>query len=150
MPKDASPEMADMPELSSSSLFDVSGKVGLVTGGGTGIGKMIAAAYVRNGAKIYIASRKLEDLQKQAAAISSLAPSGGKGPACIALQADVSTKAGCDALAEQIKQKESHLDILVNNAGVTWGAKIDDFPEAKGWDKTFALNVKSQFYLTVA
>jgi NAD(P)-dependent dehydrogenase (short-subunit alcohol dehydrogenase family) len=152
MPKDGSPEINDMPELLGSSIFDVSGKIGLVTGGGTGIGKMIAAAYVRNGAKIYIASRKLGDLEKQAQAISSLAPSGGKnkGPACIALQADVSTKAGCDALAAQIKEKESHLDILVNNAGVTWGAALDDFPEAKGWDKTFALNVKSQFYLTVA
>lgn len=148
MPKDAAPDI--MPELATSSIFDVRGKIALVTGGGSGIGKMMAAAYIRNGAKVYIASRKLDDLKKQAEVLSKLAPSLLNGPACIALQADVSSKAGCDALADQIKLKESHLDILVNNAGVTWGAAMDDFPEAKGWDKTFALNVKSQFYLTVA
>ena len=149
MPKDAAPD--EMPELAVSTIFDLTGKVGLVTGGGTGIGKMITAAYVRNGAKIYIASRKLGDLKKQAEALSKLSPAGKvSGPACIALEADVGTKAGCDALAAQIKERESSLDILVNNAGITWGAPLDDFPEAKGWDKTFALNVKSQFYLTVA
>ena len=151
MPKDAAPEV--MPELAAASIFDLTGKVGLVTGGGTGIGKMITAAFIRNGAKIYIASRKKADLDKQAAALSKLSPSGaiqGGDAACIALEADVSTKAGCDALAKQIIEKESKLDILVNNAGLTWGAPMDDFPEAKGWDKTFAMNVKSQFYLTVA
>lgn len=114
---------------------------------------MIAAAYIRNGAKVYIASRKLADLQRQAASLSKLAPKdspfAGKD-ACVALEADVATKAGCEALAKQVKEKESRLDILVNNAGLTWGAPIDDFPEDKGWDKVFALNVKSQFYLTVA
>jgi NAD(P)-dependent dehydrogenase (short-subunit alcohol dehydrogenase family) len=149
MPKDAAPEV--MPELAASSIFDLGGKVGLVTGGGTGIGKMITAAFIRNGAKIYIASRKLGDLQKQAEILSKLSPPGKvNGPACIALEADVGSKAGCDALAAKIIEKEPKLDILVNNAGLTWGAPMDDFPEAKGWDKTFALNVKSQFYLTVA
>lgn len=101
---------------------------------------------------VYVASRKLEDLERQAAALSKLAPSnnGISGPACIAIQADVATKAGCDKLAAEIKKRESKLDVLVNNAGITWGAPIDDFPEEKGWDKVFALNVKSQFYLTVA
>ncbi|PWN93847.1 putative NADPH-dependent beta-ketoacyl reductase [Acaromyces ingoldii] len=149
MPKDAAPDT--MPELAATTLFDVSGKVGLVTGGGSGIGKMMAAAYIRNGAKVYIASRKLPELEKQAAALSALSPKGKvNGPACIPLEADISTKAGCDALAKQIKERESQLDILVNNAGLTWGAPLTDFPEAKGWDKTFAMNVKSQFYLTVA
>lgn len=149
MPKDAAPDV--MPELAAASIFDLKGKVGVVTGGGTGIGKMITAAFIRNGAKIYIASRKLDDLKKQAEGLSKLSPSGSvQGPACIPLQADVSTKDGCDALAKQVIEKESKLDILVNNAGLTWGAPMDDFPEAKGWDKTFAMNVKSQFYLTVA
>jgi len=150
MPKDAAPEV--MPELGAQRLFSLDGKVALVTGGGTGIGKMIAATYVRNGAKVYIASRKLPDLQKVAAQLSKLSPSDpeGKKGMCIALQADVGSKAGCDALAEQIKKAESRLDILVNNSGLTWGAAMTDFPEQKGWDKVFDLNVKSQFYLTVA
>lgn len=72
-------------------------------------------------------------------------------PSVIALQADVGDKAGCYALAEAIKSAgEKSLDILINNSGITWGGVLDDFPEEKGWDKVFHLNVKSQFYLTVA
>ncbi|KAK0555593.1 hypothetical protein OC861_000180 [Tilletia horrida] len=149
MPKDAAPDV--MPELDLGTLFSVKGKVALVTGGATGLGKMISATFVRNGAKVYIASRKIEDIKRVADQLSALSPKGAvQGPACIGLQADVGTKAGCDALADQIKAKEQSLDILVNNAGITWGAPLDNFPEDKGWDKVFHLNVKSQFYLTVA
>ncbi|CEH16987.1 rhamnolipids biosynthesis 3-oxoacyl-reductase [Ceraceosorus bombacis] len=140
MPKDVSPET--MPELSSSHIFSVKGKVALVTGGGSGLGKMMATALVRNGAKVYIASRKIDELKKQAEAMQQLAPSGS---------AYVGSKAGCYALADAIKSAgEKSLDILVNNSGITWGGMLDDFPEEKGWDKVFHLNVKSQFYLTVA
>lgn len=113
---------------------------------------VMAAALVRNGAKVYIASRKMPQIEKTSKQLSELSPSdsGISGPACIPLTADVSTKAGCDALADQLKQRESNLDILINNAGATWGAPMDNFPEDKGWDRTFNLNVKSQFYLTVA
>lgn len=114
---------------------------------------VMAAAYIRNGAKrIYIASRKLDDLQRVADQLSKLSPNAGSsdGPACVAIQADISSKAGCDALANEVKKRETELDILVNNAGLSWGAPMDDFPEDKGWDKTFHMNVKSQFYLTVA
>jgi len=112
----------------------------------------MAAALVRNGAKVYIASRKLPAIEKSANELSALSPSdsGISGPACIPITADVSSKAGCDDLASKIKEKESHLDILINNSGATWGAPLDNFPEEKGWDRTFNLNVKSQFYLTVA
>jgi NAD(P)-dependent dehydrogenase (short-subunit alcohol dehydrogenase family) len=146
MPKDAAPDV--MPNLGLDALFSMKGKVALVTGGATGIGKMIAAAYVQNGAKVYIASRKLSDLERVAAQLT--AAGKANGGQCLPLQADVATKAGCDALADQVKQRESRLDVLVNNSGLSWGAPMTDFPEASGWDKVFALNVKSQFYLTVA
>lgn len=99
---------------------------------------------------VYIASRKLEDLKKVAEKLNVTSPNKGSGPACIPVQADIGSKAGCDALAKYVKDNETELDILVNNSGLTWGAPMDDFPEDKGWDKTFHLNVKSQFYLTVA
>ncbi|KAN0065953.1 hypothetical protein ACQY0O_001087 [Thecaphora frezii] len=151
MPKDHAPET--MPELGASALFSLSSKTALVTGGATGIGKMISAAFVRNGCKVYIASRKLDDLQRVATQLSHLAPAqetSNRGAMCIAIQADVATKNGCDLLAQEIRKREQRIDILVNNSGLTWGAPMTDFPEEKGWDKVFALNVKSQFYLTVA
>lgn len=55
-------------------------------------------------------------------------------------------KDGCDALIAEIKKRESKLHILVNNSGVTWGAPYDNFPETKGWDNIFNVNVKSIFY----
>jgi NAD(P)-dependent dehydrogenase (short-subunit alcohol dehydrogenase family) len=56
------------------------------------------------------------------------------------------SKAGCDALIAEFKKHESKLHVLVNNSGITWGAPFHDFPEEKGWDNVFAVNVKSIFY----
>ncbi|KAJ3014027.1 UNVERIFIED_CONTAM: hypothetical protein HDU68_000456 [Siphonaria sp. JEL0065] len=139
-----------MSDLSIPSLFSVARKVALVTGGGTGIGKMIAAALAQNGAKVYIASRKLKVVQEAAAEINACPQTKASGGECIALQADLTDKAKTDALATQIKQREQKLHILVNNAGISWGASLLDFDEKNGWDKLMAVNVKSLFYLTTA
>ncbi|KAI0083787.1 rhamnolipids biosynthesis 3-oxoacyl-reductase [Irpex rosettiformis] len=132
-------------DLSVSNLYNIKGKVALVTGGGSGIGTMFASAYVQNGAKVYIASRKEKQLKEVADALDK------KGPgSCHYIVADVSSKAGCDALAEELKRRESKLHILVNNSGATWGAPYNDVPEKEGWDRVMSLNVKGVFYLTVA
>ncbi|KAJ3328875.1 hypothetical protein HDU93_001241, partial [Gonapodya sp. JEL0774] len=133
------------PDLSIDSIVNVKDKVVLVTGAGTGIGKMLAAAYIQNGAKVYIASRKKQVIEETAAELNAMGP--GK---CIPLVADLTTKAACDALAGEIKKREPKLHILVNNAGVSWGAPLEEYPEKQAWDNLFALNVKSIFYLTVA
>ncbi|TPX35735.1 hypothetical protein SmJEL517_g01959 [Synchytrium microbalum] len=132
-----------MATLAIENLFSVKGKVALVTGGGTGIGRMIAAGLTQNGAKVYIASRKRDVVEKTAAELSV---NGGK---CIALVADLSSKAGCLKLAAELQAREPILHILVNNSGGAWGGKLEDFPE-QGWDKLVALNVKNLFYMTVA
>ncbi|KAJ1539572.1 hypothetical protein HK405_012736 [Cladochytrium tenue] len=69
---------------------------------------------------------------------------------CIALQADLTNREQAEALAAQIKAKETKIHILVNNAGMSWGSNMTDFNEKDGWDRLMALNVKSVFYLTVA
>ena len=122
------------------NLFNVSGKVAVVTGGSRGIGAMIARGFVENGVKTYITSRKAEELNATAAELSKLGE-------CIAIPADLSTMEGVEAFAAAVNAQEDKLHILVNNAGATWGADIDDFPE-KGWDKTMDLNVKSIFFLS--
>jgi len=125
-----------------NKLFDVSGKVALVTGGSRGIGEMIAEGFVANGVRTYISSRKGDACDATAA---RLAEAGE----CISLPADLSTADGIAALVDEIKSREGQLDILVNNAGATWGARIEEFPEA-GWDKVMDINVKSPFFLTQA
>ena len=126
--------------MDTSSLFRLDGRVALVTGGSRGIGRMIAAGFVAQGARVYVSSRKAEACEETAAAL---------GPTCIALPADVSTLAGGKALADDLIAREGRLDILVNNAGAAWGAPFETFPEA-GWDKVMDLNVKSPFFLTQA
>ncbi len=122
------------------NLFDISGRVAVVTGGSRGIGKMIAQGFVENGVKTYISSRKSDVCD---AAAEELSAHGE----CISVPMDLSTVEGCEALAEKINDLEDKLDILVNNAGATWGAPIDSFPE-QGWDKVMDINLKGPFFLT--
>ena len=124
------------------NLFDIAGKVALVTGGSRGIGEMIAEGFVTNGVRTYISARKAEACDATAARLSELGE-------CISIPADLSTADGISELVDAIKVREETLDILVNNAGATWGAPIEQFPEA-GWDKVMDINVKSSFFLTQA
>ena len=123
-----------------TNLFRLDGRVALITGGSRNIGAWIAEAFIAQGAKVYISSRKAD---------ACFAMAEKLGPNCIALPQDVSTVAGCQALATQFAEYESKLDILVNNAGAAWGEPFAQFPE-KGWDKVMDLNVKSPFFLTQA
>jgi NAD(P)-dependent dehydrogenase (short-subunit alcohol dehydrogenase family) len=123
-----------------SDLFSIEGKTAVVTGGSRGIGLMIARGFVEAGAKVYISSRKVEDLEATAAELSKLGE-------CVALPANLSTEDECRRLAREIAGREDHLDILVNNAGATWGAPIEEFDEA-AWERVLSINVKGVFHLT--
>ncbi|HET9062665.1 MAG TPA: SDR family NAD(P)-dependent oxidoreductase [Candidatus Binatia bacterium] len=123
-------------------LFSVRGKVALVTGGSRGIGRMIARGFVANGAKVYISARKRDELD---AAKAELSREGD----VVTVPADLSTEAGCNALAAEIARSERALHVLVNNAGANWGAPLAEYPD-DAWDKVLALNVKSVFHLTRA
>ena len=126
-----------------TDLFSLAGRTALVTGGSRGIGKMIAAGFIAQGARVYISSRKAATCDETAAELSR------DGGTCIPLPQDISTVEGAKLLAVAYGQRESKLDILVNNAGAAWLAEFDTFPE-KGWDKVMDLNVKSPFFLTQA
>jgi NAD(P)-dependent dehydrogenase (short-subunit alcohol dehydrogenase family) len=124
--------------MDTGKLFRLDDRVALVTGGSRGIGKMIAAGFVAQGARVYVSSRKAEACAETAAEL---------GENCVALPQDVSTVDGCRALAAAMAEREDRLDILVNNAGAAWGVAFEEFPES-GWDKVMDLNVKSPFFLT--
>jgi len=125
-----------------NDLFSIRGKTALVTGGSRGIGEMIAAGFLANGAKVYIAARKAD-----VCAVTANRLSEAYGGECIALTADLSQLAGVESLTKQLSERESTLDILVNNAGAARSAPLELFPEV-GWDKVMDTNVKGVFFLT--
>jgi NAD(P)-dependent dehydrogenase (short-subunit alcohol dehydrogenase family) len=126
-----------------ADLFSLKGRVALITGGSRGIGKMIAAGFVAQGAKVYISARKADACDRTAQELSS------DGGTCISIPGNLSTLAGVKALGTAVMAREPKVDILVNNAGAAWGAAFDEFPE-DGWDKVVDLNVKAPFFLTQA
>ncbi len=123
-------------------LFSLKGRTALITGGSRGIGRMIAAGFLEQGARVYISSRKAEACEKTAEELSPLGP-------CFPLPMDVSSVDGARALAKAYTSREDKLDILVNNAGAAWLEPFDKFSE-KGWDKIVDLNMKTPFFLSQA
>lgn len=121
------------------TLFDLTGKHALVTGGSRGIGLMIARGLLDAGASVVISSR---DAVACDAAVATLSAHGS----ATAVPADLQSEQECIRLAETVT---GPLHVLVNNAGATWGAPIEEFP-ASAWDKVLNLNVKSPFFLTRA
>ncbi len=124
------------------TLFDLSGKTAVVTGGTRGIGMMMARGLLQAGARVYISSRKADAC---AAAAEEL---GQHGPVT-AIPANLSTEQECLRLAREVGEREQAVHILVNNAGATWGAPLEEFP-ASAWDKVVDLNLKAPFFLTRA
>ncbi len=127
-------------------LFSLEGKVALVTGGATGIGRMAAEGLASAGARVLIASRKADACQQAAEEINQLGYSGhveGFG-------GDVANEAGVAALAEDVRRRcPDGLDILINNAGRAWGAALGAFP-FEAWERVMSLNVAGLFSLTQA
>ena len=124
-------------------LFSLEGKTALVTGGATGIGRMISTALVAAGANVMIASRKGEDCK---AVADELNADGHIGNA-EGFAGDVGTEAGVHDLVEAVQSRTDKLDILVNNAGVTWGQPLEEFPYM-AWARVMNVNVSGLFQLT--
>jgi NAD(P)-dependent dehydrogenase (short-subunit alcohol dehydrogenase family) len=116
-------------------LFSLRGKRALVTGGSRGIGLILAAGLRSAGVEVTIASRKRDAITAAAEQLD-----------CRGLTADLSTADGCRELASQLS---APLHILINNAGATWGAPLDDFPDA-AWERVLNTNVSGVFQLTQA
>lgn len=123
-----------------SNLFDLSGKVALVTGGAQGLGRMIAEGLLRAGATVAITSRKADVCEAAAQEMAALGT-------CIPLPADLSSPEAAVDLAQRLRAAAGDkLHILVNNAGKTWGAPVDEFPD-KAWPGVMMVNVQAPFTL---
>lgn len=124
--------------------FDLTGRVAIVTGGYTGIGRAVALLLARRGADLVIAARRIERLEPAAAEMAA-----ETGRRCIAVAADVTDPEQAQALVDRTMAEFGRLDILVNNAGkASHASYLKMSPEV--WNKDVALNLSSSFYVAQA
>jgi NAD(P)-dependent dehydrogenase (short-subunit alcohol dehydrogenase family) len=118
----------------------LTGKVALITGAGTGIGRAIALAYAREGAKLALVGRRQDPLNMVAKEV-------GSDP--LVLSADVSRQTDIDRVLAEVNSRYGGLNVLVNNAGVLHAGTAEQITEDQ-WDQTFNLNVKGLWLLSRA
>ncbi len=122
-------------------LFGLKDKVAIVTGGGRGIGRFIAAGLAEAGSNLVLASRKVDTCKKTAGELE------GAGVRAMGVKCDISIEEDVQNLVDATMKEFGRIDILVNNAGITWGAPTLDFPQDR-WDKIFDVNVRGLWMLT--
>ena len=121
-------------------LFDLKGRVALVTGGSRGLGLQMAEALGEMGARLALTARKQDELDE---AVARLKQQGIEAAAWVC---DIGKREQIPPVVEQILAKLGKVDILVNNAGATWGAPAEDHP-LEGWDKLVNLNLTGAFLM---
>jgi gluconate 5-dehydrogenase len=129
--------------MSVKKLFDLGGKVALVTGGSRGLGLQMAEALGEMGARVAITARKQGELDEAVAHLAAL------GIEAAAFPADLGKAEIVPGLVDAVLARFGTVDVLVNNAGTTWGAPAEDYP-AEGWHKVMNLNLHGTFFLTQA
>ena len=107
--------MADLAHLTAARLFDVKGRVALVTGGGQGLGLLAALALVSNGAIVYIGGRRIEIIERAVEIYGTAAQA--QGGQLIPVQLDVTDMLSIHAVRDRIKTDHGMLNILIGNAG---------------------------------
>lgn len=124
-------------------LFDLTGKVAIVTGGGRGLGQQIAEGFAEAGASVVVCSRKAEACQEVSEGLKKL------GVDSLALKCDITNPGDVNELVEETLQKFGRIDILVNNSGASWGAPVEEMP-LQAWQKVMDVNVTGTFLTSQA
>lgn len=137
------PKFAPRPDsasLDAAKMFDLSGRVAIVTGGSRGIGLSIAHGFAAQGAKVVVASRKADACDL---AVAEIAEAGGEALAVPVHMGDLDS---VNRLADATLEHYGQIDILVNNAANPLGVPMEDItPEI--WDKSFTVNLRGPFFL---
>ncbi|MFA6310936.1 MAG: SDR family oxidoreductase [Sterolibacterium sp.] len=127
--------------MSVKKLFDISGKVALITGGSRGLGLQMAEALGEMGCKVAITARKQAELDEAESYLKKL------GVEVLTIAGDLSKFDSIPAMVDAVLAKFGTIDILVNNAGATWGAPAEDHP-TDAWNKVMNLNINAMFQLS--
>jgi NAD(P)-dependent dehydrogenase (short-subunit alcohol dehydrogenase family) len=125
-------------------LFDLSGKVAIVTGGGKGIGRQMAEGLAELGADLVLCARHPERCEEAAAQFSK-----AHGIRALGLRCDVSDANEVRDLVDRARAELGRIDVLVNNAGTVWGASPEDIP-LEGWQKVVDVNLTGVFLCSQA
>jgi NAD(P)-dependent dehydrogenase (short-subunit alcohol dehydrogenase family) len=129
--------------MSVRELFDLSGKVAIVTGGGSGIGRQMAEGLAEAGASLVLCARKAERCEQAAAELEQL------GVRALGLGCDVRDPEQIEAVVRRTVDELGAVDVLVNNAGTVWGAAPEDMP-LEGWQKVVDVNLTGVFLFAQA
>jgi gluconate 5-dehydrogenase len=121
-----------------SELFDLSGKVAIVTGGGSGIGRQMATGLAEAGADVALCARKPERCEEVARELGQL------GIRAFGMRCDVRDPAEVQAVVDRTRAEFGRIDVLVNNAGTSWGAPAEDHP-LEAWQKVIDVNLTGVF-----
>ncbi|MGB0036868.1 MAG: SDR family NAD(P)-dependent oxidoreductase [Candidatus Acidiferrales bacterium] len=124
-------------------MLRLSGKVALITGGGTGIGRACALAFAREGAKLAVGGRRREPLDEVMREISK---SGGEG---LAVTCDVTERKSVEAAIAKVVERFGRMDVVVNNAGAVVVATVDETSD-EDWSKLLAANLTGTFLVSRA
>ncbi len=122
-------------------MFNLTGKVAIVTGGGKGIGLKMAEGLAEAGANVVLCSRKIENCQQEAEKFSPL------GVKAMAFKCDVKISKDIQGVVDATLQEFGRIDILVNNSGANWGSSPEDYP-LEGWQKVMETNMTGAFLFT--
>ena len=129
--------------MSVRKLFDLSGKIALVTGGSRGLGLQIAESLGEMGAKLALTARKSDELEQAREHLSR------QSIEALTLPCDLSQPEAVAPMLSKVLERFGKVDILVNNAGATWGAPAEDHP-LEAWQKLVNLNLTGTFLVTQA
>lgn len=124
-------------------LFDLSGRVAIVTGGSVGLGRQMAEGLAEMGANVVLCARRKERCEQAAEQLRQL------GVETLALACDVSNPANVQEMASAAGSRFGRIDILVNNAGTSWGAPVEDM-RLENWNKVIQTNLTGTFLCSQA
>jgi gluconate 5-dehydrogenase len=129
--------------VKADELFRLDGKVAIVTGGGSGIGRQMAEGLAEMGADLVLCARRVERCEQAAEELSRL------GVRTLALACDVRDPEQVQAVVARAKEELGSVDIMVNNAGTVWGAPPEEMP-LEGWQKVIDVNLTGVFLFAQA
>jgi NAD(P)-dependent dehydrogenase (short-subunit alcohol dehydrogenase family) len=121
-----------------SELFDLTGKVAIVSGGGSGLGRQMAEGLAEAGADVVLCARKAERCEQAAEELRAL------GVRALGVRCDVRKPEEIQAVVDRAHAELGSVDILLNNAGTAWSASPEEYP-LEGWQKVIDVNLTGVF-----